>query len=69
MASAFENYLSDIQPVLSSLPVLAANQGTQTAQAVNLVSDAQTESLGVYSGMYDDSWRTDSLLTRPLDAE
>jgi len=69
VSSAFETYLSDVQPVLSNLPVLAANQGTQTAQAVNVVADAQTETLSVYTGMYDDSLSTDSVLTRPLDAE
>jgi hypothetical protein len=69
VSSAFESYLADVHPILSNLPVLAANQGTQTAQAVNLVSDAQSESLAVFSGMYDDSVTTDSVLSRPLDAE
>ncbi len=69
VSSAFEGYLSDVQPVLSSLPVLAANQGSETAQAVNVVSDAQTETLSVYSGMYDDSLQVDSTLSRPLNAE
>ena len=69
VSSAFESYLADVQPVLSSLPILAANQGTQTAQAVNVVADAQTESLSVFSGMYDDSLRVDSALSRPLNAQ
>jgi hypothetical protein len=69
VSSAFESYLSDVQPVLSNLPILAANQGTRAAQAVNVVTDAQTESLSVFSGMYDDSMGTDSALTRPLNAE
>jgi hypothetical protein len=69
VAAAFESYLGDVQPVISSLPILAANQGTQAAQAVNVVADAQTESLSVFSGMYDDSMRVDSALTRPLNAE
>lgn len=69
VASAFETFLSDVQPVIDNLPVLAANQGTQTGQAVNLVADAQSESLAVHSGMYDDSMSTGSVLARPLDAE
>ena len=69
VSSAFDSYLSDVQPVLSSLPILAANQGTQTAQAVNVVTDAQTESWSVFSGMYDDSMRVDTTLSRPLNAE
>lgn len=69
VAAAFESYLSDVQPVLTNLPVLAANQGTSTARAVNVVSDAQTESLATFSGMYGDSEQTYSTLTRPLDAE
>jgi len=69
VSSAFEGYLSDVQPMLTSLPILAANQGSQTASAVNVVSDAQTESLSVFSGMYGDSRSTDSALSRPLDAE
>jgi hypothetical protein len=67
--AAFATYLADVQPMLSNLPVLAASQGSETAQAVNVVTDAQTESLAIYSGMYDDSVATNSLLTRPLDAE
>lgn len=69
VSSAFEAYLSDVQPTLASLPILAANQGSQTAGAVNVVADAQSDSLSVFSSVYDDSQRTSSALARPLDAE
>lgn len=69
VSAAFEAYLADVQPILTSLPILAANQGTTTAQAVNVVSHAQTESLAVYSGEYAAAEDAYSTLNRPLDAE
>lgn len=69
VSAAFESYLADVQPVLTNLPILTASQGTQTAQAVNTVSDAQTESLAVFSGMYGDNDQTYATLSRPMDAE
>lgn len=69
VTAAFEAYLSDVQPVLTNLPILAANQGTQTAQAVNVVSNAQTESLSIYAGENAAAEDTYSTLNRPLNAE
>lgn len=68
LAAAFQTYLSGVQPTLTSLPILAANQGTLTAQAVNVVSDAQTESLAIYSGEYSSGQDACSSLVRQAAA-